>query len=106
MVERWKSIAVDVAFSGKRNNGSRNILVITHNFKLTKKEKYKAVFFLIFTLCLFEGLLTSISITSIIPILSTFTENESVSNYFLKDFIGKFNFKVEDLIILLYYSFI
>ena len=55
-------------------------------------KNIKLVFFLIFTLCLFEGLLTSISITSIIPILSTLTENESVSNYFLKDFIGKFNF--------------
>ena len=64
-------------------------------------KNIKLVFFLIFTLCLFEGLLTSISITSIIPILSTLTENESVSNYFLKDFIGKFNFKVEDLIIIL-----
>ncbi len=64
-------------------------------------KNIKLVFVLIFILCLLEGLLTSISITSIIPILSTLNENESVSNFFLKDLIGRFYLEFEDLIIIL-----
>ena len=62
-------------------------------------KNIKLVFVLIFILCLLEGLLTSISITSIIPILSTLNENESDSNFFLKDLIGRFYLEFEDLII-------
>ena len=64
-------------------------------------KNIKVVFFFIFILCLVEGLLTSVSITSIIPITSTLTGSNNIDGYFFKDFLNKFNLEVDQLILLL-----
>ncbi len=77
-----------------------NYLEIISNLQKVMKN-IKVVFFFIFLLCLIEGVLTSVSITSIIPIVSSLTENQNSQNYFLKNLIGKFNFEIRDLILIL-----
>jgi len=73
--------------------------IITNLQKVMKN--IKIIFFFIFILCLIEGLLTSISITSIIPIVSTLTDSTSSNSYFFKDLIKKLDLGISELVILL-----
>ena len=77
-----------------------NYLQIITNLQKVMKN-IKIIFFFIFFLCLIEGLLTSISITSIIPIVSTLTDSTSSNSYFFKDLIKKLDLGISELVILL-----